>query len=502
MNANLPLVPLLVPFAAALAGLAWRDRLGWQRGCGIAGGALTFLAAALLLRGVGREGYLVTHVGGWQAPVGIVVVADGLSALMVLVCSLMVLAVAVYSVRDVDADRQRAHYFPLLMLLTMGVNGAFLTGDLFNLYVWFEVMLMASFVLLSLGGEKPQLEGAFKYVTINLLASAIFLGAAGLLYAKTGTLNMADLSRILTRSPDAAMINTTAMLFLVAFGLKAGMFPLFFWLPASYHTPPPAVSAIFAGLLTKVGVYALVRAFTLFFNHGADDAQTLLIWLAGLTMVTWVLGAASQFEIRKILSFHIVSQIGYMLMGLALMTQAALAGTVFYLIHHIVVKTNLFLIGGIIEKRKGTGNLARIGGLYLAAPYLALLFLIPALSLGGIPPLSGFWAKFALIRAGLSEGFFWLAGTALAVGLLTLYSMTKIWAEAFWKAQPEPAPEVPAAGTALMAAPAIALAVLTLYLGFFGQPVFELAERAADQLLNPQGYVSAVLGSGQGGQTP
>jgi multicomponent Na+:H+ antiporter subunit D len=298
----------------------------------------------------------------------------------------------------------------------------------------------------------------------------------------------------------------TAMLFLVAFGLKAAIFPLFFWLPASYHTPPVAVSAVFAGLLTKVGVYALLRVFTLIFTVDVMFTHGLLLGLAGLTMLTGVLGAVVQFDFRRLLSFHIVSQIGYMVLGLALFTPLAIAGTVFYLFHHIVVKANLFLISGVAHRYCGTFDLKKLGGLYAATPWFALLIFIPAMSLGGIPPLSGFFAKFAIVKAALADDTLFggwavvLAVVALAVGLLTLFSMTKIWAEAFWK-KPDAgyAPDLLAVSGVekfLLLGPIVALAVLTLAIGFFPEFFFDFASRAAEQLMNPQLYIQAVLSRG------
>lgn len=495
--ANSVLLPILLPLVTGLFCLMLRRSPALQTGVFIGGLTLTFASSIWLLFGLAQHSYLVVHVGDWKAPIGIVLVADWLAGLMVGISAFLGLIVGIYALKEVPEWTRKAHFHTLYPLLLMGVHGAFLTGDLFNLYVWFEVMLIASFVLLTLGGSREELEGGFKYVTINLLSSAFFLSGAGLLYAKTGTLNMADLAVRLSTTASAEVVQSTAILFLVAFGVKAALFPLFFWLPASYHTPPVAISAIFAGLLTKVGVYALIRSYTLFFAVEFPDTQTLLFWLAGLTMVTGVLGAAAHYHIRKILSFHIISQIGYMLMGLALMTPLALAGTVFYLIHHIVVKTNLFLIAGIIKKRCGTEELKDLGGLYRHAPWLGILFFIPAFSLGGIPPLSGFWAKFSLVKAGISIEAYWLVGTALLVGILTLYSMIKIWAEAFLKAPDNglTPSKLARKDMALLYSPVVAMTLLTLYFSFFGQSLFSLAELAADQILNPQGYIDAVLGS-------
>jgi multicomponent Na+:H+ antiporter subunit D len=318
-------------------------------------------------------------------------------------------------------------------------------------------------------------------------------------------LNLAALSLQLAAVSPPGLVTVLAMLFLVAFGLKAAIFPLFFWLPASYHTPPVAVSAIFAGLLTKVGVYALIRVFTLLFVHDVAYTHGLLLIVAALTMTTGVLGAVAQAEFRRALSFQIVSHIGYMLMGLGLFSPLALAGAMFYIVHHIIAKTALFLISGVVQRRCGSPLLREQGGLYQAAPALAALFLLPALSLGGLPPLPGFFAKLILVQAGLAAGQYALVGLALAVSLVTLFVMMKIWSEAFWKPLPKASlaalqaaapPRRPGARTSpALIAPIVALVVLTLSIGLAAEPTFVLTLRAAEQLLDPALYVQAVLGA-------
>jgi multicomponent Na+:H+ antiporter subunit D len=346
------------------------------------------------------------------------------------------------------------------------------------------------------------MEGALKYVTLNMVASAIFLAGVGLLYGMTGALNMAHLSQrvaeLATTHPD--LVTAVSGLFLVSFGIKAGVFPLYFWLPASYHTPAVSTSAIFAGLLTKVGVYAMLRVFTLVFAD-AQSSYQLLLWIAGFTMLAGVLGAVCQLHVRRILGFHIISQIGYMVMGLGLLAspnatarRLGLMSAVFYIVHHIVVKTNLYLIGGLIRRLRGTEEVTRTGGLFVHAPWLAALFLVPAFSLAGIPPLSGFWAKLGMIRAGLEAGLWVLVGVAIAAGLLTLTSMIKIWNEAFWKPLPEdsPAARPGNAGLAPMVVPVVVLALVTIAIGLFPQTLLEMARLAADQLLDPSRYRVAV----------
>lgn len=491
-------LPILIPFLAAIASLmAWKTR-ALQRAFGVAGSAALLFTAVGLFESVRRHGILSVQVGNWPAPFGITLVADLFSAVMVVVAGIVGAAVIVYSLASIDSERESFGYHPLVQILLMGVCGAFLTGDIFNLYVWFEVLLMASFVLLALGGERAQMEGAIKYVTLNLMSSAFFLAAIGILYGVAGTLNMADLSRKLADLPSPGLATTLAMLFLIAFGIKAAIFPLFFWLPASYHVPPVPVTALFSGLLTKVGVYALIRVFTLLFVQDIGYTHTLLLVIAGLTMVTGVLGAVAQMEFRRLLSFHIVSQIGYLLMGLGIFTPLALAGTVFFMVHVIFSKAALFLVSGIADRLAGTTDLKKLGGLYRAAPGLSVLFLIPALSLAGLPPLSGFFAKLTLIQAGLGSARYPIVAVALGVSILTFFSMIKIWTEAFWKDPPAAEPKgegaVAASAPLLLFLPMSALALLIVLLGLGAEPMMNIAIQAAEQLLDPSEYIRSVLG--------
>ncbi|MEM8849316.1 MAG: Na+/H+ antiporter subunit D [Pseudomonadota bacterium] len=493
----LPL-PLVLPFVIAVFAFLFR-RGPEGRWISVVGSALSLIAGIALLIHVLANGPVATQMGDWAAPFGITLVADTLSAVMVVITGITGLAVAVYAVSDITPAQEELGFHALFQTLLAGVTGAFLTGDLFNLYVWFEVMLIASFGLLVLGGTKVQMDAGIKYVTLNLISTILFLSGIGLLYGTTGTLNMADL-HYAVQDADPGLLTVIATMFLVGFGVKAAVFPLFFWLPAAYHTPSFAVSAVFAGLLTKVGVYAMMRMFTLVFTQDVAFTHTLLLWIAVATMVTGVLGAAAQTDFRRILSFHIVSQIGYMVLGLALAFQSAFAlmGAIFYLVHHIIVKANLFLVAGVANRISGGNELSKIGGLYKGAPLLGFLFLIPAFSLAGFPPLSGFWAKYVLVKASLDLQLWWVAFFALAVGLMTIYSMTKIWGSAFWK--PHPEGTVPALGDLpgddrrALIVPIAGLAVLTIIIGLFPEEFIAVAARAAEELLDPSAYLTAVLG--------
>ncbi|PWH15291.1 MAG: Na+/H+ antiporter subunit D [Anaerolineae bacterium] len=495
------ILPIVVPLLTAVLCLLFFRKPRAQRWIGVSGAGLLLGVSLWLLQVVWQQGIQTVQVGNWQAPFGITLVADLFSAVMVVLAGVLGVAVAIYSWESIDAQRQAFGYYPLMHFLLMGVCGAFLTGDLFNLYVWFEVMLMASFVLLALGGERGQMEGAIKYVTLNLLSSAIFLAALGLLYGLAGTLNMADLAQKFASTasaPSNAIVTALSMLFLAAFGIKAAVFPLFFWLPASYHTPPVAVTALFSGLLTKVGVYSLIRVFTLIFVQDTVYTHTLLLVIAGLTMITGVLGAVAQNEMRRLLSFHIISQIGYPLMGLGIFTPLGLAAAVYFVFHVSIAKSTLFLISGVIARLRGVYDLKKLGGLYKKEAWLAILFLIAALSLAGLPPSSGFFAKLSLVLAGLQQAQYLIVAVSLGVSLLTLFSMVKIWNEAFWKEKPtvEDETKFALAQNWSWILPILFLVGVTIVLSFGIGPIFRLMSQVGNQLMNPQLYIQAVLGGG------
>jgi multicomponent Na+:H+ antiporter subunit D len=491
MGDTLLLWPVILPLAGAALAAAFHNRTEVQRIVGLLTIAATLAASVLLLGAVMSDGIQTKAFGNWMPPFGIVFVADRFSAAMVVISSLLALCALVFAAADLRQRQVKSGFYPLFLGLMIGVNGAFLTGDIFNLYVWFEVMLIATLGLITLDRTRAQIDGAIKYAVLNLFSTILFLMAIGLLYGATGTLNMADLAIVLPQTESSAALTISAMLFLLAFGIKAGFFPMFFWLPASYHTASIIVSAVFAGLLTKVGVYALFRVFTLLFEVDDGTLKPLMAFFAAGTMLFGVFGAAVQWDVRRILSFHIISQIGYIMLGLAIATPLALAGAVFYIIHHIVVKANLFFVAGAIHRATGSFDLRKSGGLMKASPMLAFLFAIPALSLAGIPPLSGFWAKFMVVDASFQGDAAWLAAVALFVGLLTIFSMTKIWMEAFWK---EPVRQVkPRAVPVAMLAPIAVLGLITLAIGFNPEPLVEFSTLAAESMSDRTQFISAFF---------
>ncbi len=501
MIQHIVLYPILVQlFLAILLLFAWNS-VRIQKIISTAGSIISLLVAVWLFTTVWNEGTLTIQSGGWEAPFGITFVADAFAATMVLLTGISGIAVSFFSVGTILKARMKFGYLPVLHFLLLGINGAFLTGDIFNLFVWFEIIIISSFVLITLGGEKKQLEGAVKYFTLNIFASVIFLTAIAVLYGLTGSLNMADLALKIAAIENRGLVEVTAILFLVGFGIKAAIFPLYFWLPASYHTPPPAVSAMFGGLLTKVGVYALIRVFTLIFV-GDAFLENIILAIAGLTLVAGALGALTQNNIAKVFSYLIICHIGFMILGLGLYTEAAIAGAVFYIIHDIVVKTNLFMVGGLIYRLKGTYSMRDLGGIYAKYPLLSLLMIIPLLSLVGIPPLSGFWPKLSLISESFKIDNYWLIGAVLFGTFITLFVIARVWAEVFWK-EGKKLPEInnfryfhllKIEKKIEIVGPIVFLAFISLYIGFGAENIQQLAMRVGEELMNNQHYIQAVLG--------
>ncbi|MFD6751992.1 Na+/H+ antiporter subunit D [Micromonospora gifhornensis] len=498
MSALVPL-PVLLPLLGAALTLLLANRPLPQRMVSVGSLSATLLVSVLLLVRSYQHGPLVVQIGAWPAPVGIVLVADQLAALMLVVSSAVTLCVLLYSIGQGQGETGEsaplAIFHPTYLVLTAGVTNAFLAGDLFNLYVGFEMLLAASFVLITLNGTRLRIRTGSTYVVVNVLASMIFLISVGLVYAATGTLNLAHLAARLDALPDGVRLSLQLML-LLAFGIKAAVFPLSAWLPDSYPTAPAPVTAVFAGLLTKVGVYAIIRTQTLLFPGG--QAGTLLLVVAGLTMLVGILGAVAQSDMKRLFSFTLVSHIGYMIFGVGLSTVAGLVGAIFYVVHHITIQTTLFLVAGLVEQRTGSTDLRRLGGLARVAPLLGLLFFVSAMNLAGIPPFSGFLGKLGLLQAGAAVGGA-LPWTLVAVGtvtsLLTLYVASRAWSMAFWRVpcvtvnSSAPLPMLTVGATA-------ALVVLGVALTVAAGPLFDVTTGAAVDLRERTPYIHAVLPGG------
>jgi len=496
----LVIMPVAIPFVFGALIVMLRSRVDRHADLALAAFLLMRVLNLGLLLKVARDGIVVMEMSNWLPPFGIAFAVDAVGALFALATSVVGVACTLYANAEITQNARRYGFFAFLLFLSAGVSGAFLTGDIFNLYVWFEVLLISSFGLIIYGGEKVQLDGAVKYAVLNLLATTLFLIATGLLYGLTGTLNFADLSRVVPTLALDAPVLALAALFLLAFGMKAAAFPAHFWLAASYHTPHPIAGAIFAGLLTKVCVYALFRTFSLVFAPMPPILMDILSWVAMGTMLLGVFGALAQNDVRRLLGFLVISGIGSMLLGLALGTSDGLFGALIYAIHSIIVMTALYLTVGAMEKLTGSSRLTALGGVYQASPLLAAMMLVLVVAVSGLPPFSGFWPKLAILSASLAVDENLAAGVFLFSSLLTSIAMGRVWALAFWRPT-RPVSEggvgpLRPASEAITLRHKAGLALLLLFvvgLGLFPEAFVALAQTGAAGLIDPSAYVAAVL---------
>ncbi len=456
---------------------------------------IVFLGNIALTARILDSGPVFMAMGRWLPPFGISFNVDALGILMALTSSLVALVCVIYSARSIDAEGRRYGFYPFLLMLTAGVSGAFLTADIFNLYVWFEVLLISSFGLIVLGNSHAQLDGAIKYAFLNLVATTLFLIGVGYTYGLFGTLNMADLTLRIAESEGLPLF-TVMMLFVFAFAMKAAAFPLNFWLPASYHTPHIVTSAIFAALLTKVGIYALLRVAGMIYPGAFDTFQEVLVWVAALTSVLGAAGALASTDIRKMLGFLVLSGIGAMFVGIAVASPDGLRGAILYAVHSILVMAALYLAAGVIGRMTGSFDLRFVGGLYKANPFFAALFLVLVFAISGLPPFSGFWPKVILVRSTMDAGEGWLTFAYLLSSFIAMIAIGRVWLFAFWRND--------VAGTDVAVTtltldeqrafitPIAVLVLAIVGLGIIADPAIHLASLAAIGIVDPSAYITAV----------
>ena len=502
---------VILPLLGGVFTTVLRGHMMMQRIVGLA--SLLLTSAAIVAFGLiitPETPIIVSYLGSWQPPYGIAICFDGLSAILVAVANVVAIAAYLHSFNTIAPTMERGWFHPLFHLLVLGVNFSFLTGDLFNLFVAFEIMLMASYALIVLGGGRGQMAQAYKYVVLNLVGSTVFVLCAGLLYGLVGTLNYADLARIVSeaRTTGEALptgFQTLSVMLLFVFALKGAVFPLWFWLPDTYHTMPASVSALFAALLSKVGVYAILRLFpAVFAAPGLEDlafARQLLPIAAGTTMVVGVVCALAAVNIRRALAMLLIAHVGYLVFGIALMRPMAFASTLHYMGQEMIVMAGLMLCCGMIEKRAGSIRLDELGGLAKSMPGVSVMFFLLMIGLIGVPPLAGFYGKALLIREGVDASAWWLVGATVFTAVLTLVAMLRIWVRAFWGDACAPGIVVPEGAEAgpiprdALAMTGIGLTVLvsTAY-GLAAEPTLAWSTLATRELDDPQAYMIAVLG--------
>ncbi len=489
---NLPLFPIILPFLFAILLLFFKENIRVQRTLTVIGLVVSLVAALFLVAKVKTDGIQTLTLGSWSAPFGISMVSDMFSALLVTTTLLLTLLVVIYSFTAIGEERERFFYYPAILFMITGVNGAFTTGDIFNLFVFFEVLLIASYVLIVLGGEKKQLRESIKYILVNVISSALFVITVAYLYSVIGTLNMADIAVKIAQLGQPGIITVIAVLFLIVFGIKGSIFPLYFWLPGSYAAPPIPVLALFGALLTKVGIYAIVRTYTLFFVHDTAFTHELLSVLALLTIIAGCIGALAYFDVKQIIIYNVVIAVGVILFGAAQMNESGLTGAIFYLIHDMLIKGALFLLIGIIIYVTGTSNLRKMGGLMKTHAPLGWVYLIAAFGLAGIPPLSGFIGKLLIVKGAFEAGNVWGSIIILASSLVVLLSVIRIFIYAFW-GEPVELPKTARRPYQKMMIPAVILVVLSVFYGVGTEWLLPYMTDASDILLQPSIYIDAVL---------
>lgn len=492
---NLIILPILIPLFTGAILIFLSNKIMAQRVVAIISSLATILAAYFVVQKVHTEGIQSLNVSSWDAPFGITLVSDMFSALLVFTTSIIAFVCLIYSFKSIGQEREKYYYYAVFNFLLVGVNGAFTTGDIFNLFVFFEVMLMSSYVLMVLGGTKIQLRESIKYLLVNVISSALFVIAVAYLYSVVGTLNMAHISSRISEISVGGLpgiLTVIAVLFLIVFGLKGAIFPLYFWMPGSYYAPPAPVLALFGALLTKVGVYSITRTYTLFFYHDMDFTFQLLSILALLSVVVGVIGAIAYWDVKNIIIYNIIVAVGVILYGVSVMSPTAMTGAVYYLIHDMIIKAALFLLVGIMIAITGTSNLKNMSGLIKRYPGLGWTFFIAALALAGIPPLSGFVGKLLIVQGGFEGESFVGAALVLMSSLLVLFSIMKIFINGFWGKDRTFKGEEKAPVKALLISPVL-LVILSALFGFGSETFLPYISQAAETLTDPSIYIQAVL---------
>ena len=507
---HIVIAPVLLPLLAGILLLLIRQQnLQFQRMVSIASTAAQVILAAMLLRAVNSEEILVYAVGDWPAPFGIILVADRLAVWMLMISALLAFFTLIYAVRE--TDRIGKHFHILFQLQLLGLNGAFLTGDLFNLFVFFEILLLASYSLLLHGGGRLRTKAGLHFVVINLVGSALFLFAVGLLYGTLGTLNMADLAVKVVASPEenVFLIRVAGFLLFSVFALKAALLPIYTWLPAAYAHTTAAVAALFA-IMTKVGAYCILRVYTLIFGAQAGPAANLIeSWLLPLALATLIIGmvgVVASTHLRQQTAYLVVASIGTLLITFGLNTSAGIVAGLYYLPHSTFAAAAFFLLADTIAIRRGDMNDKFDPGPDIANKrLLGVLFFLTAILVAGLPPLSGFIGKFLILQAALTQSLLpWIMSIVLVTSLLGLIALARSGSLLFYRIQPVDANvHQPGAYTTLRTGsvtlelmPILSLLMLCLALVIGAGPVTQFTLATADQLLQPAAYIQAVLGDG------
>ncbi|GAA0601924.1 Na+/H+ antiporter subunit D [Virgibacillus siamensis] len=487
---NLAVLPIIIPLLSGIILAFFPKKLTLVRSLAKVFITINLLVSGYVLFTVYTTGSIILETGAWPAPYGIILVADSLSILLVFTTNIIAAACAFFAPHSLSDRKEQYYFYSFFFFLITGVSGAFLTGDIFNLFVFFEVLLMASYALIVLGGDKVQLRESIKYVLINLFSSILFVTAVAFLYATVGTVNMAQIALRVQEVDQQGILTTIGILLFFVFATKAALFPLYYWMPSPYVKPNPVISALFGALLTKVGIYSIIRVFSLIFVYKIELTHEVFIWIAGLSMIFGVIGALSTNNIKLIIAYNIIPAIGFIILGIGVFNETSVSGSIYYLVHDMIIKAALFLIAGTVAYVAGTSDLRKFSGLIHYYPVLGWLLFISAFVLAGIPPFSGFIGKLLLLTGALSGDEIAIVIIALISSLLILYSIMKIFIKGFWGVKDESFKPKPTKG---LIGPIAFLVAISVFLGVGAEFIYPSIENISAYLLDPEIYIDSVL---------
>ncbi|GAA0295411.1 multicomponent Na+:H+ antiporter subunit D [Gracilibacillus halotolerans] len=492
MSSNLAILPILLPLVAAVLVAFFPKKLKAVRLVSQIWMIVQTVIIAFITWYVLDNGTIVLESGDWVAPYGIVIVADSLSIILALTTNIVALACVFAASRSIPDRQEKFYFYTFFFLLISGVSGAFLTGDLFNLFVFFEVLLMASYALITLGGDKVQLRESLKYVLINVFSSVLFVTTVAFLYSVVGTVNMAQIAERVAESEQTGVLTAIGILLFFIFGTKAALFPLYYWLPKPYIVPNPVISALFGALLTKVGIYCIIRVFSLIFVHETEITHQLFVWIAALTLLFGAIGALSTQNIKLIIAYNVIPSIGFILMGVSAYNSTGFSGSIYYLVNDMLLKAILFLLVGAIAYLAGTSDLRKIRGMIHHYPFLGWMLLIATLALAGIPPFGGFIGKLVLLQGTFEAGEVILALIGLGVSLLMLLSVLRIFVRGFW-GEKDSSIQADKKTARAFSYPIAFLLVFIIFLGIGAEWVFPDFISIGEYLMDPSIYIDSVL---------
>lgn len=488
MMSNLLVLPIIIPVIFSIINIFIGKNPILKRMTALLAALLTTIAALINLILVMKHGVILLELGNWPIPYSITLTVDALSAMFVLTSSLVTMLIIVYSYQSIGIERERYYYYASVLFMLTGLNGAFSTGDIFNLFVFFEVFLMASYVLMIIGGTKIQLQESIKYILVNVISSSFFVLAIAMLYSVVGSLNMADISekiRVFEYQPISTVI---AILFIFVFATKAGMFPLYFWMPGAYYAPPIPILAFFGALLTKVGVYAIIRVYTLFFP--TENVGIVLLYLGLFTVIFGCFGALAYVDMKKIIIYNIMIAIGVIITGVSFLTKDSMLGASYYVFHDIIIKAALFMLVGVIIHITGKNNMNEIGGMIKSHPLLGWTFFVATLSLAGIPPLSGFYGKYFIVKAALAEGNVFAAVIILVSSLVVLYSVMRIFINVFFGEAKITTYNKKPYNKLLITS--ILMTLIAIGFGLFADSLYPIMDAASESMVHPETYTKVL----------